>query len=204
MSRRTGTYIAFDALGETDPIRSDFRYYATIRAWSKHKNINFNFTNSHEKTFAVRDTSKVETLESRIRERLSRSKNMIIILSPQTRRWGSMLSYEIQRAVYHDEIPLIITYTEYDVVANPLALSGFWPDILKKVIDEGKVKAIHIGFKRGPLLEAINQFNVMSSLGSSMFYPEIAYRFWKILSPPDAFRNKKKSSGYVPYLQSYL
>jgi len=33
MANRTGTYIAFDGLGETDPTKSDFRYYATILAW---------------------------------------------------------------------------------------------------------------------------------------------------------------------------
>ena len=46
---RTGTYIAFDGLGETNPAKSDFRYYATLQAWTANKNIEFRFVNSHEK-----------------------------------------------------------------------------------------------------------------------------------------------------------
>lgn len=30
MANRTGTYVAFDGLGQTDPTKSDFRYYSTI------------------------------------------------------------------------------------------------------------------------------------------------------------------------------
>ena len=36
---RTGTYVAFDGLGETNPAKSDFRYYATLQAWTANKNI---------------------------------------------------------------------------------------------------------------------------------------------------------------------
>lgn len=57
MANRTGTYIAFDGLGKTDPTESDFKYYATIQAWSASKHIDFKFVNSHDKTAAVRDTS---------------------------------------------------------------------------------------------------------------------------------------------------
>jgi len=41
MANRTGTYVAFDGLGEADPTKSDFKYYATIQAWSANKNIEF-------------------------------------------------------------------------------------------------------------------------------------------------------------------
>ena len=92
---RTGTYVAFDGLGQVDPTKSDYRYYSMLQAWSANKNIDFKFTNSHEKTYAVRDTSSKETLCSRIRQRLGASKNMLIILSEDTRKSGSILSYEI-------------------------------------------------------------------------------------------------------------
>lgn len=65
---RTGTYVAFDGLGETNPTKSDFRYYATLQAWTAHKNIEFSFVNSHDKTYAVRDTSSKATLYARIRQ----------------------------------------------------------------------------------------------------------------------------------------
>ena len=68
---RTGTYVAFDGLGQADPSKSDFRYYSLLQAWSANKQIDFKITNSHEKTYAVRDSSSRATLYARIRERLS-------------------------------------------------------------------------------------------------------------------------------------
>lgn len=107
MANRTGTYVAFDGLGQTDPSKSDFRYYSTIQAWDANNNIDFKFVNSHDKTDAVRDSSKRATLEARIQERLRASKNMLVILSPQTRKSGSMLVFETEQAVDTYDLPLI-------------------------------------------------------------------------------------------------
>ncbi|WP_072038657.1 TIR domain-containing protein [Plesiomonas shigelloides] len=158
MANRTGTYIGFDGLGETDPTKSDFRYYATMQAWSAGKNIDFKFVNSHDKSYAVRDTSLRSTLETRIRERLSASKNCIIILSDDTRKSGSMLSYEIEKAVDLYNIPLICAYIGYETVCDPESLSNRWPDSLSTRIYNNSAKAIHIPFKKEILLSAINQF----------------------------------------------
>jgi len=160
MANRAGTYMAFDGLGKTNPTESDFKYYATMQAWAAGKHINFKFVNSHDKTAAVRDTSLRSTLESRIRERLAASKNCIVILSDDTRKSGSMLSYEIERAVDNSEIPLICVYTGYDTIYAPKQLSKRWPDALTKRINDGTADAIHIPFKKEILLSAINQFSV--------------------------------------------
>lgn len=172
MANRTGSYIAFDGLGKTNPTESDFKYYSTMQAWSKGKNIDFKFVNSHEKTAAVRDTSLRSTLESRIRERLAASKNCIVILSNDTRKTGSMLSYEIEKAVDLYQIPLICVYVGYETIYNPVALSNRWPDVLTARINDGSAKAIHIPFKKEILLTAINQFSVNSSIpdGSLVTY----------------------------------
>ena len=71
MANRTGTYFAFDGLGQTDPTRTDFKYYATVQGWDASHSIEFKFVNSHDKASAVRDTSKVETLKASIRQRLA-------------------------------------------------------------------------------------------------------------------------------------
>lgn len=160
MANRTGTYIAFDGLGKTNPTESDFRYYSTMQAWSAGKNIDFKFVNSHDKTASVRDTSLRATLESRIRERLAASKNCLVILSDDTRKSGSMLSYEIERAVDLYEIPLICVYTGYDTINAPVELSDRWPNALTERINSGVADAIHIPFKKEILLTAINQFSV--------------------------------------------
>jgi hypothetical protein len=160
MGYRNGTYVAFDGLGQKKPVYSDFKYYGTIQAWSQNKNIEFKFINSHEKTYSVNDSSKYETLKSRIRERLASSKNMVLIISSNTRMKGSALSYEIEQAVDRYNLPLIITYTDYAILADPLGLSKLWPDALRSRIHEGKAKAVHIPFSKNAILDAISQFNV--------------------------------------------
>ena len=63
MPYRNGTYVAFDGLGQTDPTKSDFRFYSAINAWSAGRNVQFRYVDSHEKTYAVRDSSQRATLE---------------------------------------------------------------------------------------------------------------------------------------------
>ena len=126
MANRTGTYFAFDGLGQTTPAKSDFKYYATVQGWNSARGIDFKFVNSHEKASAVRDTSKLETLKASIRQRLAASKNIVVIVSPDTRKSGSLLSYEIEKAVDHYEIPLIIGYTAYNSIMNPSVHFRVW------------------------------------------------------------------------------
>lgn len=160
MAYRTGTYFAFDGLGQTDPTKSDFRYYATVQGWDAARNIEFKFVNSHDKASAVRDTSSEETLKASIRTRLAASKNMVVIISPQTRKSGSFLSYEVEKAVDTYQLPLIICYTAYSSILNPKSHSGEWPEVLKQRIENSTAQAIHIPFKKNAILDAINQFSV--------------------------------------------
>ena len=160
MANRTGTYVAFDGLGEADPTKSDFRFYATILAWCENKNIEFSITNSHEKTSAVRDSSSKATLYDRIQERLRGSKNMLVVLTKDTRYTGSVLSYEIEQAIDNYKIPLIIAYPEYSCILDVDPLSVFWPKALADRINRSGTEAIHIAFKKECILDAINQFYV--------------------------------------------
>ncbi|MGO4699542.1 TIR domain-containing protein [Paenibacillus sp. 2TAB26] len=160
MANRTGTYVAFDGLGEKDPTKSDFRYYSTIQAWSANKNIKFSLTNSHEKTDAVRDTSKRTTLYARIQERLKSSKNMLVILTKKTRFTGSVLSYEIEQAIDTYKIPLIIAYPEFSSILNVESHSDIWPKALAERINNTGVEAIHIAFAKDCIMDAITRFHV--------------------------------------------
>lgn len=187
---RTGVYIAFDGLGETNPTKSDFKYYGTIQAWDSHKSIDFKFVNSHEKTAAVRDTSTRETLKARIRERLAMSKNIVVIISSQTRKRGSLLSYEIEQAVDKYKLPLIITYVDYNVIANPNTLSSYWPESLKIRIDNKTAKAIHIPFCKNALFDATGQFTIIKPIdGSLNFYTKEAHQNFGQISAFASFTN---------------
>jgi hypothetical protein len=184
MANRTGTYVAFDGLGQTDPTKSDFRFYSTLQAWDAHKHIDFQFVNSHDKTDAVRDSSKRATLEARIQERLRASKNMLVILSTQTRKSGSMLVFEIEQAVDTYKLPLICVYPGYRVVRNADQLSARWPTALSTRIASSTAKAIHIAFAQKPILEAIGQFAINDKMPSSSksCYVAEAYRKWGLLN----------------------
>ncbi len=162
MVNRTGTYFAFDGLGESDPTKSDFKYYSTVQAWVAGKHIEFKFVNSHEKAGAVRDTSKRATLETSISQRLRASKNMVVILSNHTRKSGSMLSFEIEKAVDTYNIPLIIAHVGYDSILHPSALASRWPITLATRINNRTARAVHIPFKKEAILDAIGQFTVNS------------------------------------------
>ena len=183
MHYRTGTYVAFDGLGELDPSKSDFRYYATLQAWDANKDIDFKLTNSHEKTYAVRDDSLRATLKARICERLSQSKNMVVVLSEDTRKSGSMLSFEIEKAVDFYELPLIIAYPGFNSILHVESHRSVWPTALSQRIDNGTAKAIHISFKKDPIISAIKQFSVQqSSLSSGRdFYSPESYRNWGLV-----------------------
>lgn len=181
MPNRTGTYVAFDGLGQEDPTKSDFRYYATLKAWNASENINFRITNSHEKASAVKDSSKLETLKASIMERLRASKNMIVILSSDTRKSGSLLSYEIEKAVDLYKIPLIVVYVGYKRILDVDALSNLWnPKELSERIVNSTAKAIHVPFLKEPILDAISQFGVNSKTPqtSKNYYSIDAYKQW--------------------------
>lgn len=178
MGNRTGTYVAFDGQGETNPTHSDFKYYATMQAWKANKDIDFSFANSHEKTYSVRDTSDVETLKRRIRERLSMSKNMVVIVTPETRKTGSLLSYEIEQAVDVYKLPLIVVYPNRDYIRDVDCYSGRWPKALKDRIDSGTVRAIHIAFNKDLIKKAIAHYSVTGTkpLDSKRVYTAEVYR----------------------------
>ncbi|ALS25373.1 TIR domain-containing protein [Paenibacillus naphthalenovorans] len=183
MANRTGTYVAFDGLGETDPTKSEFKYYATIQAWGANKNIAFSLTNSHEKTDAVRDTSKRATLYARIQERIRASKNMLVILTKNTRYNGSVLSYEIEKAIDTYKIPLIIAYPEYSSILNVNSHSDIWPKALADRINDDKTAAIHIAFAKDCILDAITRFHVNgeSLKGGKNYYSREAYVQWGLI-----------------------
>lgn len=185
MANRTGTYVAFDGLGETDPTKSDFRYYSTIRAWDAYKKIDFKFVNSHEKTNAVRDSSKKATLQGRIQERLRASKNALVILSSDTRKSGSTLSYEIEQAIDTYKLPLIITYVDYQVVLQPVLLSNYWPHALSSRIGNAQGNMIHIPFAKGLIMDALPRFTVNGEEPNGVydFYTADSHRTLGLLYP---------------------
>lgn len=183
MAYRSGTYIAFHADGNNIPGgKSDIDYYNLLCAWDAHKNHDFKIVNSHEKAFAVRDSSKKTTLRASLLERLRNSRNMILIVGETTRLDTDWVPFEIEKAIDLYDIPVIVAYTVYGgAIRNPRALSDYWPPSLKTRIDNGTAHAIHVPFKQAPIYDAIGQFSHDNlPNGSLVYYDNPTYLGWGI------------------------
>ena len=88
-----------------------------------------------------------------------------------------MLTYEIEQAADRYALPLIVTYVDYKIIANPGQLSSYWPNALSTRISNQTAKAIHIPFIKDALLDAISQFNHANLPATSLnYYTEEAHR----------------------------
>lgn len=182
MAYRNGTYVAFHAEGTNVPINTDFKYYNLLKAWTEKTDDNFSMIDSHDKGAAVRDSSKKSTLESRLKERLRNSRNMILIIGTTTKNDKDWVPMEIEYAIDSCDIPIIATYPDYEYIMTPQSLSALWPNALKKRIEDGTASVIHIPFKKGPIKDAISQFdhNIKPSGGGLGIYSKEAYESFGI------------------------
>lgn len=182
MAYRNGTYVAFHANKTKQPAESDIKYLNLLRAWKVRSDEKFNFTDSHAKQAAVRDSSKRATLEASLKSRLRVSKNMVLVIGKTTKEDTDWVPFEIRYAIDQCEIPIIAAYPGYDAIRAPEKLRSLWPKSLEIRIDNGSAKVIHIPFKKAPLADAIDQFHhdkypKGNGLGR---YSSDAYKNWGI------------------------
>ena len=178
MAYKNGTYIAFHAQGTNIPTESDIKYYNLMKAWTAKEDDDFSIINSHDKTAAVRDSSLKETLMKRLKERLSNSKHMVLIVGDTTKDDTDWVPFEIEYAVDTCDIPIIVAYTGYESILNPSLLTDLLPKALKYRIDNGTASCIHIPLKKEPLKSAISQFshNNKPNGGGLGYYSKEAYK----------------------------
>lgn len=182
MTYRNGTYVAFDGGGDSDIITGDIKYFNLMKAWKNSEDIDFTFSDSHQKTYQVNDDSKLSTLRTRLLERIKNSKNFILILSDKTKKKNKNLDWEIEKA-FEYKLPFIIVYPEYEKIQYPTFHKDVWPIKLTKLIDEEKIKCIHISFKKEPILYSINKYSVVTEVypnTSVSYYSIDAYKAWGI------------------------
>lgn len=182
MAYRNGTYVAFHAQGTNLPGMSDMDYYNMMRAWSAHPDDDFTIVNSHDKSSAVRDTSLRTTLRNSLLERLRNSKNMVLIIGDKTRFDTDWVPFEIQHAVDTYGIPIIAVYPDFDYIMAPAELRPLWPKAFQERIDSNKVRAIHIPFKKAPIMDAIGQFSHNKPPSTALnHYTREAYQQWGLI-----------------------
>lgn len=179
MAYRNGTYVTFHANNTSDPTKSDMKYYGLLQAWAEHKSIEFEFVNSHEKTNAVRDSSKKKTLEDSLKTRLRNSKHMILILGDSTKYDDDWVPFEIKYGVDVCQLPIFVVYTDYDYILDPLSLSYHWPSSLTARINNNSVRTIHIPFNKETILYSINNYSINNLPPNIIcWYLEQQYREW--------------------------
>lgn len=183
MAYRNGTYIAFHANNTCDPTDSDMKYYNTLKMWKVRNDDTFTFVNSHEKTNAVRDSSKKETLRRTLISRMNNSKHLLLIIGKTTRLDTDWIPFEIKYAVEECKIPIIAVYTGYERIMDPGALSKLWPNELAKAIGKKDVGIIHIPFKQAPITDAVSRFDVDNHPATTLnYYSREAYTQWGLFS----------------------
>lgn len=183
MANKTGNYCAFyvkEPFKETNLSANtahDFCYYNTIRMW-KGKNSTFPFVDSHDKTYNVRDDSSWETLQSRLRERLRVSKNIVLILSNNTVE-SKAVKEELEYGIHDQGLPVIVIYPDYNEKINIADSNGIkqqirnlWNKVptFKKYMDE--VATIHVPMKQSLIESALNdsKFKVGSMVDKKDYY----------------------------------
>jgi hypothetical protein len=182
MAYRNGTYVAFHAEGTNLPGQSDMDYYNLLRAWSAHPDDEFTIVNSHDKSSAVRDSSKRTTLRASLLERLRNSKNMLLIVGQKTRLDTDWVPFEIEQAVDTYGLPIIAVYPDYNSILAPAELRPLWPKAFQERIDNTKVRAIHIAFKKAPIMDAIGQFDHNNPPKTALnYYTREAQQKWGLI-----------------------
>ena len=187
MAYRNGNYSAFyvaepfseSGLGAN--ATKDFVYYNMIRAW-KGKDSSFPFIDSHDKNYNVRDGSDWEkTLKPRLRDRLAKSKNIILFLSERTVS-SRALREEIDYGINTQGLPVIVVYPDYDSKASLLKdgslkkeIKNLWDNVPIFRDSMDKVPTLHIPMKQDIIKMALEDKELMvnSKIKHGCFYYKV-------------------------------
>jgi hypothetical protein len=138
---RNKTFVSFAS--------EDLARYRLMTAWRANERIDFNFHDAHDLNTAL-DSSQPETIRRRLRERLSNTKQVVMLVSDHTRAkagqsW-TFFSYEVD-VIRRLQLPVVFANVNGSRVVQsyrlPEALSGmysisvsFQPAIIKFALDD--------------------------------------------------------------------
>jgi hypothetical protein len=91
---------------------------------------------------------------------MSKSKNMLVIISTKTNWDMGMLNFEIEKAIDYYELPIIVAYSGYKSILNPGSHADKWPKALHERIKNKAAKCIHIPFREKAITMAVSQFHI--------------------------------------------
>lgn len=184
---RNGTYVSFN--GSTDNSPYHLKCYSMIKSWIHKKEYDITTITNDEKKLATNDFSSAEKLSMRIKEYIKNSEQFIIILNNLSNIDNRWTQYEIEYAVDHCGIPIIVVYIDTDYILDPINYHSYWPPALKKRIISGEASCIHIPFRKEPFKDAVTQFSKNRKPNGASFgvYSEKAYDYFGIKIPQPKF-----------------
>ena len=183
MSYRNANYVAFyvaEPFNESNlgaNATPDFLYYNQLRAW-KGADDSFPFIDAHNKTYNVRDDSEWETLKKRLHERLNVSKNLVLILSENTKN-SKALREEVDYAINTKELPVIVIYPDFKEKSDICNSNGIrkqvkdlWDKLPVFRDNMSKVATIHIPYKKSLITSALQDadFKVQTAAEAGNYY----------------------------------
>lgn len=188
MAYRNGNYSAFyvsEPFSEGNlgaHATKDFVSYSMLRAW-KGSESGFPFNDSHNKNYNVRDGSDWEkTLKPRIRERLSKSKNIILFLSSVTKS-SKAIREEIDYGINTLGLPVIVVYPEYKEKSDIIncksktfkkQIKDLWDKLPKFRNSMDSVPTLHIPNNKALIRKALENEGFMVNTkkdADTYFYP---------------------------------
>lgn len=139
MAYKNKTYICFDA-------DTDMHIYNLMKAWKENEQIAFDFHNAHE-ICNLRDGSSEDTIKRRLRERLTNTKVMIVLIGEKTKNLHKYVRWEIEYAI-EKNIPIIAVNLNKKKCKD----DALCPSILKSEL------AIHISYGQKIINYALNKW----------------------------------------------
>lgn len=166
MANRTANYASFyvkEPFSESNLgafATPDFLYFSQLRQW-KGKDSSFPFVDAHVKTYSVRDDSQWDTLKSRLHERLSASKNIVLFLSNNTKA-SRALTEEIDYGINVKGLPVIVVYPGFKDNSDVCCETGIRTQV-KRMWDKfpafrdsmEKVATLHVPYSRSFITRAL-------------------------------------------------
>ncbi len=160
------TYVAFAADGNEDMFASDIKYYRLLTAWDAMEGKDFELINPHERGPSIRQGSKEETIKRTLKERLNKSKRMLLIVGDTTKLDDDFVPFEIEYAIDVCKMPIIVVYVNEKnrIIADPNPptadeLRKYLPKALKERMENGTAKTIHIPFRQRIIAKAMDTYN---------------------------------------------
>lgn len=184
MSYRNGNYSAFyvdEPFHESNlgaHATKDFCYYNLLRAW-KECYSDFEFNDSHQKNYNVRDGSDWEkTLKPRLHDRLNNSKNIVLFLSSITKN-SRALREEIDYGINTKGLPVIVIYPDYseksDIAKSRIIeehIRNLWSKLPVFRDSMSNVATLHVPEKYELIKSALKDKNFMVN---TMIKPDIYF-----------------------------